>query len=275
MDISSNSSSWLDMFFPWVEAGKGYLPVLLASLGLFLAGWLIAVILRVVTSRLLGGMFRLIHPRRLRDGIKETGLDEKAPEVIARLVFWLVFSLFIVAGIEKMGLPILSNLLSGFAFYLPNLLAAALIVLSGIVAGHIARRTVSKISASAGVAQWELLGGFAQASIVLVAVLVGVDQIGIDIQFLVAVVVIVIGSVFGGMAMAFGLGARMVVGNLLASHYLGRIYQIGQTVEIDGVRGRILEWTPTAVILDTAQGRTMIPSSQFGDRRSVLITEKA
>jgi Mechanosensitive ion channel, conserved TM helix len=275
MDRTADTASWMQIFLPWVEALKGYLPVLLASLGLLLAGWLIALLLRGLTGRLLGGMYRLVKNRRLRDEMKETGVEQMAPEWIARLVFWIVFSLFIVAAIEKMGLPVLSNLLSGFAFYLPNLLAAVLIVLVGILAGHIARGAVAKVSASAGVAQWELLGRFAQASIVLVAILVGVDQVGIEIQFLVAVVVILIGSVVGGMALAFGLGARTLVGNLLASHYLGQIYRIGQTVEIDGVRGRILEWTPTAVILDTAEGRTMIPAGQFGDRRSVLITERA
>lgn len=275
MDLTAGMASWMDVFLPWVEALRAYLPVLLASLGLLLTGWLIALLLRGITGRLLGGVYRLIKNRRLRDDMKETGLDQMAPDWIARLVFWIVFSLFIVAAIEKMGLPVLSNLLSGFAFYLPNLLAAVLIVLAGILAGHIARGAVSKVSASAGVAQGELLGRFAQVSIVSVAILVGVDQVGIDIQFLVIVIVILIGSVFGGMALAFGLGARTVVGNLLASHYLGQIYQIGQTVEIDGVRGRILEWTPTAVILDTAEGRTMIPAGQFGDRRSVLITEKA
>jgi len=275
MDRTADTASWMEMFLPWLDAFKGYLPVLLASLGLLLAGWLIAFLLQVVTGRLLGGIYRLFKSRRLREDLKETGLEQMAPEWIGRLVFWIVFSVFVVAAIEKMGLPVLSNLLGGFAFYLPNLLAAVLIVLVGVLTGHIARGAVTKLSSSAGVAQGELLGRFAQVSIVSVAILVGVDQVGIDIQFLIAVVVIFIGTVFGGMALAFGLGARIVVGNLLASHYLGQIYRIGQTVEIDGVRGRILEWTPTAVILDTAVGRTMVPAGQFGEHRSVLITEKA
>lgn len=275
MDRVAETASWTQTFLPWAEALRAYLPVLLASLGLLMAGWVIAILLRIVTGRLLGGAYRLIKSRRLQDDVKAAGLEAAAPDWISRFVFWIVFSLFIVAAVDKLGLPVLSNLLSGFAFYLPNLLAAVLIILAGILGGHIARGAVSRLSASAGVARWELLGRSVQVAILLAAVLVAVDQVGIDIRFLVAMVIIILGSVFGGMALAFGLGARTLVGNLMASHYLGQIYRAGETVEIDGVRGRILEWTPTAVILDTPEGRTMIPAGHFGDRRSVLITEKA
>jgi small-conductance mechanosensitive channel len=80
-------------------------------------------------------------------------------------------------------------------------------------------------------------------------------------------------STTGGLAIGFGLGARATVSNLLAIHYLLQNYRVGQRIRIGQIDGRIVQVSSTAVMLDTPDGRTLVPGSRFSESASVLLPE--
>lgn len=250
-----------------------YLPNLLAAIILFLVGWLLARLLRAATVRLIPRLYRLIPSQSFQRGLKTSGMERLTSEVTAAVVFWLVFLFFLAAATEALGLPVVSTLVSGLARYLPSVLAAILIVVAGIVMGNLARTALATAAASAGLAYGDLLGRLTQVTILLVVGVVAIDQVGIDSTFLMVSMAIVLFSTLGGMALGFGLGARSIVGNLLASHYLLQTYRVGQRVRIGELEGRILEINNTAVILETPQGRALVPAQQFSQSPSVLLPE--
>lgn len=148
-------------------------------------------------------------------------------------MFWVVFLFFLTAATETLGLPVLATWLSGVSRCLPRVLVAVLLVLAGLLAGNLARDAITTAAAAAGVVYGQLLGRVAQVIILLIAVVTGVDQIGIDSKF--RTLTIVIGAITGGTALAFGLGARISVSNIIASHYLRPTYRFGHTVRISDV----------------------------------------
>ena len=100
----------------------------------------------------------------------------------------------------------------------------------------------------------------------------GIDQIGIDVTFVTTMLAIVLGGVVLGFSLAFGLGTRRVVANLVASHSLQRYFSVGQRARFGEIEGEILDFTPTGVVLATEQGRTHVPASHFDEQSSVLRT---
>ena len=100
---------------------------------------------------------------------------------------------------------------------------------------------------------------------------VAVDQLGIEVSFLVIAVSIALAASLGAAALAFGLGARTAVSNIIATHYLARTYEVGQRVRVGEHEGRIAEISPTAVILETGEGRVHIPAKEFSEQISTLI----
>ncbi len=57
-------------------------------------------------------------------------------------------------------------------------------------------------------------------------------------------------------------------------HYLRKQFQIGQTVRIAGVEGRIAEITSTAVIMESESGRILVPARNFEEETSILVTRE-
>ena len=66
-----------------------------------------------------------------------------------------------------------------------------------------------------------------------------------------------------GAALSFGLGARSAVANLIAAHYLHPLFRVGQTIRVADVHGQIVALTPVAIVLDTPQGRVVVPAGTF------------
>jgi small-conductance mechanosensitive channel len=115
------------------------------------------------------------------------------------------------------------------------------------------------------------LGRLVYVAILLIAAVTGIDQIGIESRFLTATITIVISSVVGAAALAFGLGAKTAVSNIIASHYLRQIYRAGHLVRVGEVQGKITEITNTVVILESASGRLAVPAKEFSESVSILL----
>jgi small-conductance mechanosensitive channel len=250
-------------------------PKLLGAAALLLIGWLLARLLRIWSTRLMSKLNWLVRSRPIQSALNRIGVERPVSEIIGGLVFWVVFLLFFTAATETLGLPVLATWLSGVSTYLPRVLAAVLIVFAGLIAGNLVRDAVATGSGAAGIAYGVLIGRALQAVIVLIALVTAVDQIGVESRFLTATITIVIGAVIGGAALAFGLGARTAVANIIAAHYLRKVYRVGHMVKVGDARGKIVEITPTAVILDSADGRLLVPAKEFNETVSVLLSGEA
>ena len=248
-----------------------YLPSVLGAIGLLLLGWLVGRLLRAWITRLVGMLERRFRAQILDSATARLGVERKASEIIGSLVFWSVFIVFLGAATDALGLPVLSTWLAGLALFLPRLLLAMLIVLAGILAGALARDAIWATMQASGVAFDRALGRIAQAAIIIAATITGVDQIGIDSTFLTGATMIGLGALLGGCALAFGLGARTAASNIIAVHYVRQAYRAGQQVRVDTFQGTIREITSTAVVLETDDGRVLVPGREFAEKASTLV----
>jgi small-conductance mechanosensitive channel len=269
-----SQQAWFSAFREVSQKVGALIPALLGSVVLILAGWLLGRLLAWIARRLVTGlMTRLARRPLLGQAIESSGAAAQVPAVISAFVFWVVLVFFVAAAMETLGLPVVTASLSRVAYYLPNVLAALVVVFVGLIAGKLTGSAVTRTAASTGMAFAPTLGGTVRGTIVLLAVVIAIEQIGIKADLLIVIVAVVLGSILAGAGLAFGLGARTVVSNIIAAHYVSQAYRIGQTVRINGVEGKIVQTTPTAVFITNAEGRVMIPAKQFSEGASVLVTE--
>lgn len=171
-----------------------------------------------------------------------------------------------------LGLAVALNGLTLLMRYLPSVLAAALIVLVGLVLSNLARNAIMTFSASAGV-EAPMPGQVARIAIMLIAVVVALDQIGIDSTLLIVAAGILIGAGARSAALAIALGARTEVGNIIARHYVAQSYSVGQRVRVGEIEGQILELRTNGVVVGTSQGKVLVPGKVFSERAFCLLAE--
>jgi len=252
------------------RAALNHLPAVLTAVALLVLGWLVASWLRRLTrafgSRLNHGLERLLPADRAR----QARISPALVRLISNVIFWVVALAFLTAAARIADLTTLGTWLERIIAYVPQLLVGALIIVAGYLIGAIVRDLVIDALESAGIAQRVLIGQLAQAGTCLAAIIIGIDQIGIDVTFVTTMIAIVLGAALAGFSLAFGLGARHLVGNLIACHALQRQFSIGQRARIGGVEGVIVEFTPTSVVFAAAEGRVTVPASRFERQTSTL-----
>lgn len=240
-----------------------YLPSLLAALALLVVGWLVARLLKALSVRLLVGADRLWHRFVTRTSIPSTHLRRPSSKTVGSLVFWLVMLFFLTAAADILGVKVFAEWLTKVVAYLPALIAGVVILLAGVFIGNLARDLTEAAAESAGISQAEFLGRGVQIAILGTALLIGAEQIGIQVSFLTGILTVLVAAVLGGAALAFGLGARYYVSNLIAARGLRQTLEIGQRIRIQTLEGVVLEITATAVRLQAEKGEHCIPAHLF------------
>ncbi|OLC55086.1 MAG: hypothetical protein AUH85_10260 [Chloroflexi bacterium 13_1_40CM_4_68_4] len=240
---------------------------------LVVAGLILGLLLRDLTARLLRTWGRRFHGT-LGSLFVTRNVDGPATVLISSLVFWAVFIFAIGGATERLGVPVAGAALAAIAGYLPRVFATVLIVMLGVVIGELARNFVAAAAASARIAGASRLGRLAQFSILLVTAVIAFEELGIQTLFIVVIVGVALAAALGGAALAFGLGARTTVSNIIAAYYVVKVFRVGQSVRIGDVEGRIVEFTATAVVIATRAGRVFVPAKEFGERNAVMLAEE-
>ena len=247
-------------------------PRLAGAAGLLVVGWLLALLMRMLASRLIAALGRMVPHRMLRRGLPQLTIERQVSDIIGLVVFWAVLLFFLAAAADTLGIPVLSTSLVGFGFYLPRLIGAVLIAVFGLVLGNLAREAVTAAASAAGAPFAAAVGQIIRAAILIAAGLIAVAELGIDITLLTAVLSVTLLAVLGAFSLAFGLGARTAVSNIIGAHYLRQIYKVGEEVRFGEIEGTIMNITAVAVIVRVSDGEMVIPAKQFSETASMLKT---
>ncbi len=58
--------------------------------------------------------------------------------------------------------------------------------------------------------------------------------------------------------------------NLIAAHYLQSVVKVGLYVRIGNIHGTVVSTTPVSIVLETEEGRVVVPASQFNETTAVI-----
>jgi small-conductance mechanosensitive channel len=247
-----------------------FLPKFIFALIVFLIGYLIARVIQFISKRFIRGTNRFIANKKIGKHLQQKHFEQSSV-FISKTIYWIIIVLFLTIASEIMGIPVATAWLSGIVQYLPNILAAVIIVFVGIIGGKIVADIILSATIKSGVSYGKVLSKTVQYSILLITILIATEQIGIDIALVTVIISIILGSMLFGAALSFGLGAKTSVSNIIASYYVHNSYQTGSKVKINNIEGTIIQITSTAVILETPEGQVSVPAKEFSELTSILL----
>jgi hypothetical protein len=242
-------------------------PQILGAILVLLVGWFVAQLLRVSTRRLIRGLDSL-WGGGTQDSAGQLRAKRTHAIIAGNVVFWVTLIFFIATAANLAGWEMLSGWMDNLVIYLPNLVSGLLIILGGFLMSNFVRKGVISAADSAGMAQSNVLARIAQVVVIFTTLLIGIDQIGINVDFLTNVLIVTVGVLLAGAALAFGLGARTLIANLIGAQYLRKHCRIGEQMRLGDLEGTIVEVTQTSIVLDTEYGRAVIPAKMFQEQVS-------
>lgn len=249
-----------------------YVPHLVGAIVVLFLGWAVARLGQIIVTRLAGTLNRVFGRLFAKNQRIRIRLTDGAINVVGGVVFWVIIVLALTAAAKIAKLDVFAQWLDRMLAYLPSLLAGGLIAFIGYLAAKFVRDIVTVTFSMMGTERAQILGIVAQSATFLVAIVVGLDQAGIDVGFIITLVGILVAAIAASFALAFALGSQTFVANLIGVYQMQNYLRPGQEVRLDDVQGEILDLSTTSVVLATEKGRVLLPGRRLSEETLTLLT---
>jgi hypothetical protein len=239
--------------------------LLLIILGLVVAK-LIEVALRAVLIRL--RFDTLMERARVSTALKRIGVRQQLSLLFPKLAYFLVLVLLAKTASDALGLIAISDAIGAFFSYLPNVLAALLLLILGTTVGQFTGQTVTRAAESWGLDSAPALGKLASALIIFLVAMMAISQLRIDTGMVRIVTSFILGGAALGFGIAFGLGTWEIIRNIGSGFYTRKLLAVGRSVAIAGHTGTLVAITPTHTVLQSEGHETLVPNKIFLEQTS-------
>lgn len=192
-----------------------YIPVLIGAIVILIVGYIVAKILKSVTSKVLQSVG--FDGWMERGGVKQffdrAETQHTPATILGLLVFWFVFIIAITMATSALGISEVSAVFSQLIAYIPQVIAAILIlILAALLANFISG--IVRGATNSGI-----LGSVAYYGIIVYAVFAALTQLGIAVELTSNTFLIVLGAAGLAAAIAFGWGSRNVAQDIVERAY--------------------------------------------------------
>lgn len=273
--MDSLSELWTQIVEGLGSATSNALPPLVAALLLLLIGWLVALLSKAILTALLRrlGVDRLAEKIGVDHALEQLGMDPSASQLLGRIAYWLILLLFILAAVNRLGMKGVDQALTMFIGYLPSVLAAALILFLGSVLARFVGEAVGTFSIQAGVTGGRLVGQVVRWTLLSLAVILAMDQLKLQVGFLVSILVIIVGAVALATGLAFGLGSRGLAHSIMAGFHAREAFTEGQWLRVRSHTGRLVSVDAVQTVLQTEEGLVSIPNTVLVEEEVTVLPE--
>jgi small-conductance mechanosensitive channel len=239
--------------------------ILLVILALVLAK-VAEVILRAILVRM--RFDSLIGKAGIDKTLQRIGLRQPLTAFLPRLAYFLILFVLAQTASDALGLVAISNAIAAFFAYLPNIVAALLLLILGTTVGQFAGQMVTQAAETSGIDSAPALGKLVSATIVFIVAMMAIGQLKIDTEMVRIVTSFFLGAGALAFGVAFGLGTRDIVRNIVAGFYTRKFLTVGKGLEIAGQNGVLTAITATHTILNSEGQDIIVANATFLDQTS-------
>lgn len=254
------------------QAMREFVPKLTGALFLLLLGWLIGKGLAKLVRKLLErmGVDKLAERLNRIELLSKSPIKVKPSAVTAKFLYYIVFFIFFMAAMDVLKITAVSELISGIFSYLPKLISALLVFIIGILLADFLKNIVQTACVSLNIPAAALIGNFVFYFLFINVVMIALSQAGIATSFIEENLSILLIGIVAAFSIGYGYASRPLVSNILAAHYHRKRVKVGAMIEIDGVRGEIVEMDSSCLIIAAPEGRVIIPLNKLSTDKYTL-----
>ena len=252
------------------------IPSLFGAVIVMLVAWLLARLVSSGFERLLRTVkFDSFAERfKLTYFLQQMGIHTTPSAIIGRFIYWIFVFFVISSAAVTLNWTVVSELIQKIFTYLPKLATGIIIFIAGSYLASLARDFVRSATGSLGISTGRILSTVIYYLLVLMVVLTALEQASIDTRILSTNLLIIIGAIMLAAAISYGFASKDVLSNILAGFFNRRTFQQGMVIEVDGVRGMIIDMSNVSVtvqVSDTEQ--VVIPSHILLSSKVKIIKE--
>ena len=245
------------------------LPNILGAIFILFVGFLFNKIVRLIVKRI----FKIGKIKEVSEKINDTEFFGEADfkinieKIILGFIKWFLLLVFIIIAADIVKLTIISTEIANLLRYVPQLISAVIIFVIGLYGAKFIEKTLIKIFKSMDFNGSKLVSSIVFYIIMIFVTVTAVNQAGIDTSIITNNFTLILGAFLLAFALAFGLGSKTIVADLLKTFYARKNYAVGDRIKMNTIEGTIESIDSIFVTLKTENGKLVIPIKEITENR--------
>lgn len=247
---------------------------ILGAILVIIVGWLVSRIIRFILKKLL----RLAKVNSLSDRINEANLfgslqaKINLEKIILGFVKWVLILIIVIVAADITELTVISTEIANLLRYLPILFSAVVIFMIGLYASNLIRSMLKNVLETMRLGASKIISSVVFYVLIIFVTITALNHAGIDTQIITNNFTLVLGAFLLAFALAFGLGSREVVGDLLRTFYARKNYSVGDKIKFNEIQGTIVAIDSIFLTLETDNKKQLvIPVREIVNSRIELL----
>lgn len=256
----------------WLEMTKIF-PSIIGAIVVLIIGWLVSKLIVKIIKKAL----KLAKADKLDDKLNEIEIVEGKQlnfdtiKIVSTFVKWMIYIMILIVVSDILNLKIISEQISNFLGYVPQLFVALVIFTLGLLFANFVKKGLQSFFES-----MDLLGGKIISQIVFFLLVIfisitALNQAGVNTEIITSNLTMILAAFLLSFAIAFGLGAREIIADLLRTFYTRKTYEVGKKIEFKNDIYEVVEISNISVVLKNAEGKHVVPIKDIVENQIKVI----
>lgn len=261
----------LDLLKDFAGSFKSFVMALLV----FFIGWIIAKSVSKLIAKVLKriGIDKLAERLNDIDMIASSNFKIVPSVVLSKMVYYILLLIFLIAATDVLGMAAVSDLVRDILNYIPSLISALMVFILGLLIADFLKGIVKTTCTSLNIPAAGMIANAVFYFVFLNVLMITLTQAKIDTEFIQANLSIILAGGVAAFALGYGLASKDILANMLASFYNKNKVNIGDEIEIDGFKGKVIDIDSSCVTLQAKKERIIVPLNKLNSN-SIIIKDK-
>lgn len=183
-------------------------------------------------------------------------------KIILTFVKVLLILIAFILAFDVLELQTISSEISNLLRYLPKLLGALVLFTLGLYIANFIKNALTKLFDSFDLIGGNIIGNMVFYIIITIISVAALNQAGVNTNIISNNLTIILCIVLASIGLAFGLGSKEIISDLLKAYYARKKYNIGQKIKIKNISGIIESVDNISITIKTKESKYILPISE-------------
>ncbi|WP_425075749.1 mechanosensitive ion channel family protein [Psychroserpens sp. S379A] len=244
----------------WLEMTKIF-PSIIGAIVVLIIGWLVSKLIVKIIKKAL----KLSKANKLDDKLNEIEIVEGKQlnfdtiKIVSTFVKWMIYIMILIVVSDILNLKIISEQISNFLGYVPQLFVALVIFTLGLLFANFVKKGLQSFFESMDLSGGKIISQIVFFLLVIFISITALNQAGVNTEIITSNLTMILAAFLLSFAIAFGLGAREIIADLLRTFYTRKTYEVGKKIEFKNDIYEVVEISNISVVLKNAEGKHVVP----------------
>ena len=245
------------------------IPNLIGALAILIIGLIVSKIAARFVRRILVtiGADKLAERLNEIEIVYKSNIQVVPSMLLSKVIYYFLLFIFVVAATEILNMPVISQLMGQILNYIPVLISAMAVFVIGLLISDFLKNMVKTACESLGIPAAGLISSVVFYFLFLNIAMIALSQARIDTEFIQDNLSIILAGVVLAFAIGYGFASRNIVANFLASFYNKGKINVGDTIGIEGVKGKVIRMDNSSIVLEVESREVLIPLSKIASEK--------